>query len=281
MAGLKISVSEARTLLDCARRHNYQYRRGLVPLAPPAPFLTKGSWVHKILELHYKNDQDQDIHKLDRMALELSAQDEDLIAPDYTVRADAISMVSELLSSPTYRPPVKVVAVEEEIMEDIGLLDPQTNEPVMFHGFIDLIGEWGNGDLFIADHKTAARNWDAEKWDFDMQGPLYQLAVMKKWYREHGKLVQPDVVFNFMTPKASFQRTMYVPPSRSNAVGDDLQHILFMRAANVAHRNPTYSCRWCDFKEPCVAALHGYDEEQYLEDNYVVDEDRLAALPTE
>lgn len=273
-----ISYSEITTLQTCPRQHYYRYHKGLSRIGPVSPSLSRGTWVHHMLQEFFTQLRDNhDVQELNGweldQLLEVRSRDSELILPEPGVRNESIGMFDSLLKSRDFVMPTEVLAVEQERQVDIGLKDPETSEPILFTFITDL--EWldQDGSLWVSDHKTAGRAWSEDKWMFNTQVPLYIRGL-------EVALEQPvmGATVNLMTPKAAISRSILNVPEQIDNILMDFQHTLYQRSIRSFNRSPGMHCSWCPFKDLCYADLMGSDTEQMVLEFFEVNEERREAF---
>ena len=268
-----LSQSELYLLNRCKKAHSYSYREGLVPAATP-DYFTKGTFVHQIQARILRGDI-VGTEGLDQLSL--AVQTEQLNAQEPTVneavRTEVVWQLTDFWNDVGIPSLDNVVAVEEEVYADLNWTDA-TKTTVLFHGFIDGVVRDDEGNLWIVEHKTAARAWSQNQFEFSYQGKLYAEA----WERLTGERPM-GIQYNFFYPKRWEIKLQYVTEQESTLLLDEIQQSItlrdVMREADLAPREPKWGCGDCRYRNLCFAELVGLDANYLRETEFKVDEKRM------
>jgi hypothetical protein len=159
-----------------------------------------------------------------------------------------------------------IIAVEEEFYVDLGLKKPDSS-PVLLHGFIDAVVRDADGNLWLIEHKTAAKAWSAQQFQFAIQDVLYCAA----WEKLTGE--RPiGVQYNFFYPKRWEVRTKYVEDTQFASVLADVQASITLREIIETYpREPLWGCGGCSFRDLCYTELIGADGQFIRDQQFTVD----------
>lgn len=262
----KISNSELYSLDRCKKLWDYGYRQGLVPISTP-DYLTKGSFLHTMMaQVLGKQDVDYNAVSMSIQAQALTDGEPTVTEPDRTTLVAQVTEFFKEMGTPSEE---SIVAVEEEFYADIGLVGTDGN-PVLLHGFVDAVVRDSNGDLWIVEHKTAARAWSAQQFQFAIQDVLYCAA----WEVLTGE--RPvGVQYNFFYPKRWEVRTKYIEEGHYAGVIADVQASINIRdTMAAAPREPLWGCAGCQFRELCFTELVGGDGDYLRQTQFTVDTDK-------
>jgi hypothetical protein len=268
----KISNSELYALNRCKKMWDYSYRQGLVPLGTP-DYLSKGTFVHELMA-YYLRTSKADLHELS-VRIQSKAIKERKPTVDEPTRIE----VTEQLVSFFKDNPVKtksVVATEEEFYADIGIRNRQ-GTPVLLHGFVDAVVRDSDSNLWLIEHKTAARAWSIPQFQFAVQDVLYAMA----WEALEG---EPFIgtQYNFFYPKRWEVKQKFIDAEQFASVREDLQAAVYLRDdISTYPREPLYGCGGCQFRDLCYTELIGGDSSFLRTHQFVVDADRQARFDVE
>lgn len=279
----KISVSELNTLLRCSKKHDYAYRQGLTLVEPPT-YLSKGSFLHKLMEdyqLHRFNFGPDVPYDLPAAGRKVQAEllqergatvlEPDRVEVEHVFRDwmqqfhggewDALTFNLAGLDLPV---------VEREFMVDLGWKSLD-GEPVLLHGFIDLVTKHRDGSVWLHEHKTASRAWSVNQLQFAYQGVLY-LAALEATLEE-----RPDgIQYNFFLPKRFEVQQVYVDQQRVERLLAEVQQAIYLRDTGSIVRQPHWGCNDCWFRPLCYTELVGGDASLIRNSMFKVDEDKAA-----
>jgi len=262
----KISNSELYSLNRCKKLHDYSYRQGLVPTSTPN-YLTKGSFFHSLIAA-YLVGADTDLDSLSK-----TIQKEAMLSKESTVdeptRTSTVSQLTGFFKEMGVPSRDSIVAVEEEFYADIGLVNSE-GEPVLLHGFVDAVIRDDAGNLWLVEHKTAARAWSAQQFQFAIQDVLYCAA----WEALTGK--RPvGIQYNFFYPKRWEVRTKYIEEAQYASVIADVQASIDLRDNMTSFpRESLWGCSGCQFRDLCYTELTGGDGSYLRQTQFTVDQEK-------
>jgi len=259
----KISNSELYSLTRCKKLWDYSYHQGLKPNTTP-DYLTRGSFLHSLMaEALSTGDTDYSAMSM-RLQVATSKKGEPTVGePDRVLLANQVTEFFGEMGKPGGE---DVVAVEEEFYADIGLLNKYGNT-VLLHGFIDAVVRDEAGNLWLVEHKTGARAWSAQQFQFAIQDVLYCAA----WEALTGE--RPvGVQYNFFYPKRWEVRTKYIEDTQYASVIGDVQASVDLRDIMETYpREPLWGCPGCQFRDLCYSELIGADGQYIRDTNFTVD----------
>jgi hypothetical protein len=266
----KISNSELYALGRCKKMWDYSYRQGLVPATTP-DYLSKGSFVHDMIAQYIESVRTDDVPKtLFELSLSIQTQaiKEGKPTVDEATRIETLEQVKDFFAHSAVSS-ANVVAVEEEFYADIGLRN-RDDKPVLLHGFVDAVVRDDNDSLWLIEHKTAARAWSVQQFQFAVQDVLYIMA----WKALTGDDIM-GTQYNFFYPKRWEVKQKFVDTAQFQSVLDDLQAAVYMRDDLKTYpREPLYGCGGCQFRDLCYTELVGGDGSFIRKHQFVVDDVR-------
>lgn len=256
----KISYSEMTTFLRCKRQYQYAYRMGLEKAETPSYF-SKGSYLHALMaelirEVPEAQAQAAAMKKLTDEGRDTSGFIADLAAM-HSYAAVALSSIQQSTK--------EVVSVEDEFYVDLGL-----EGGVLFHGFADAVIRNEDGELWLIEHKTAARRWSEDQFNFATQDILYAAALEKV-------LGEPiaGCTYVFYLPKQLDHRVRRYTTAMKSRVVAELNDVVRQRNAQLTYpMEPLWGCGGCTFQAVCRAEIAGGDHEYMLQAQFVVNEDK-------
>lgn len=272
----KISVSELNTLLRCTRKHDYAYRQGLV-LAEPPTYLSKGSYLHLLMERYQRArfegaDFDPDLASKQAQAELLKERGATVLEPD---RLEVTAIFREWIKQVEVgewqaAEHDGIPLIEREFMVDLGWRSLD-GEPVLLHGFMDLVTDTAYQQKWMHEHKTAGRAWSIHQLQFAYQGVLYVPAL------ERTTGIRVDgIQYNFFLPKKFEIRQVYVDDARIEHLLAEVQQAIFLRDTGSIVRQPHWGCNDCWYRGLCYAELVGQDTTHIRTTQFKVDEDKVA-----
>lgn len=166
---MKVSNSKLKTFNRCRRMYSYKFDRNLVPKTGPLP-MKRGSWIHELLEAHYKGESWRDKLK------ELSTEFYKMFEEEREHYGDLPGDVAKIMKSYVYNwreedSQMKVLATEFEI--EVALPHGHT-----LVGRADLIAEDEYG-TWLWEHKSHAKTPTSDYRFIDVQTSLYVWALNK------------------------------------------------------------------------------------------------------
>lgn len=118
------------------------------------------------------------------------------------------------------------VMVEKSFTLELGLLNPDTDEPILYHGRYDMLADY-HGGLFVYDDKTCSqlgKTWAAQ-WDFRSQFTGYCFGARANNYPVVGAIVRGSC---FYANDVGFgQSITYRKPWELDKWWEDLHHATF------------------------------------------------------
>jgi hypothetical protein len=245
----------------------YSYREGLIPSSTP-DYLSKGSFYHSLIAEYLTNPQDLSVISANIQRQSLLDKEPTVTEPD---RIAAVNQVKDFFDSVGTPPSNATVAVEQEFFVDIGLRNPQ-GTPVLLHGFIDAAIRDDSGNVWIVEHKTAARAWSAQQLEMAYQDVLY----CKAWEVLTGE--RPvGVQYNFFYPKRWEIKHKFIGEEQYDGVIQDVQASVTLRDTLTTYpREPLWGCGGCQFRNLCFTELIGGDATYIRQHEFVVDKERAA-----
>lgn len=181
-----MTQSMLKTFKRCPRQTLYKYHDRLKPKVQPTP-LKRGSWVHSLLEEHYKGGDWKETHR------KLSLQYDQLFDEEKDKLGDLPNDISRLMKSYFwhYRDD------QDWEVKDVELtLETTMPDGTLYRCRVDLLVDTPYG-LFIVDHKT---HRDIPKLTFRLKDPQSALYIWA--FRKEGIPVQ-GFIWNYIK---------YLPP---------------------------------------------------------------------
>lgn len=263
----KISSSEHYSIARCKKLWDYSYRQGLVPNSTP-DYLSKGSFYHSLIAQYLTSPEDLSVISADIQRQSLLDKEPTVTEPDRLSATAQIKDFFDTLGTPS---PDAIVAVEQEFFVDIGFRRSD-GTPVLLHGFIDAAIRDDTGNVWIVEHKTAARAWSAQQLEMAYQDVLY----CKAWEVLTGE--RPvGVQYNFFYPKRWEVKHKFIGEEQYDGVVADVQAAITLRDTLTSYpREPLWGCSGCQFRNLCFTELTGGDATYIRENEFVVDKDRAA-----
>lgn len=282
----KISVSEMNTLLRCTRKHDYAYRQGLRPLAPPT-YVSAGSYLHKLIETFLGKlvaGQPFDL-EADSIAIQAAMLEErgttvtepDRLTTNVVFQAwlDEIEAAGIDLQSYVVRVEDGSPMLEREFLVDVGWRSLD-GEPVLLHGVVDLVGQ-RDGEWWINEHKRTGRAWSVSQLQFANQGPLY-LAALRTLFPDQDF---GGIQYNFFYPKSAEVKQIYITDEHMEVAWQEAQAAIHLRDTGSITRQPHWGCNDCWFRSVCSTELMGMDSSLVRETQFIVDEDKVSRFASE
>lgn len=270
----KISVSEHMDLSSCLKKHDYAYRQGLRKIQE-ATYLTEGSFLHKLMEHCFKDVQtlgEPPAHEqINTISMEI--QSEFAHEGGQTIgeheRKQIVDQVQRFWSTDLN---FEVLMTEAEFYVDLGWSDG-----TVLHGKIDaVVREHATGNIWIVEHKRTSRAWPESKFTYDIQGPMYALALKALFDWD----VQ-GILYNFFyTPKKTRSdmetRPIYITPAQMMTWHEEFATAIDLRNSNLITRQVDFMCGSCWFAQLCNAEIQGEDTELLKATTYTIDDNKKA-----
>ena len=258
-AGKHFSASALKSFLTCPWKFKLQYVDAAVPENRPSA-LVLGKAVHEALAVHHHAVKDGrtilpeeivgrfdaafDAHLPGEVPLQFKNGDD-----ADKLRTTGRRLVEVYLKEAQLG---RVVAVEQPFHAD--LVDPRTGEILepRLVGVFDLIEADDDGNLIVAEVKTAARRWSAGQVDLDLQGSLYAEAIAQAGLVADGQeaLIRYDVLVKNKTAVLDRQYAVRRPGDREMARMIAVDSLKAIEAGSF-YRNPGWQCDGCPFRKRC------------------------------
>lgn len=261
--GLTVSISQLKEFTICPRRYQLHRVLGVEPAFVPVP-LALGSATHAAMGAMYTSIHERaEVPAVeavlqvfrDTWALESEGPVPIKLDDDAPDPVDVgVRMLSAFHRHVLAAGPVSVVAVELPF-SGVELHDPDTGEVLdeKLSGVIDLVVREHDHNV-IVEHKTAARRWNRDQLDQDLQLTAYQVAARDIGLGEVGLRYQ--VVTKAKLPVVQAE----------SVVRDHLAEVDFMRTATGVLRAigagafwPTrgWACGQCPYAAACTGSRDG------------------------
>lgn len=257
---LHLSKSQLQTYLQCSQRYQYQYVQATPWEHLPAAMLL-GRAVHQAVAFYYTRVQAglavsvDDLTAVFDLAWTQGKGDLPLsLARGMTEAATQAQGRALLACFVEHVRPRQIEAIEKPFLVD--LADPDTGEilPVKLAGVIDLIETDDDGNVIVAELKTASRKYAGRQENHQLDGAVYGHAVQQLGLptpAEH-TLIRFDVLIKTATP----QFEQYVVAKDAA----DLRQFLRLAAKvlraidlEVFVPHEGWYCTTCPFKRRCRA----------------------------
>lgn len=169
--------SMLKTFRNCPREAYYKYALRLQPKMLSTP-LTRGSWIHALLEVHYKGGNWKKEHKRWTHRFNTKYLDEEKEYLGYNLPDDIYRLMQSYFWHYADDP--------WEVLETEMLVEALLPNGHLFRGKVDLLIRDSWGDTWAVDHKSHKRlpNWDFRM--FDEQSTLYSWALGELGYNIKG-----------------------------------------------------------------------------------------------
>jgi len=251
-----ISYTQISTYMNCSLKYALQYIEKIEwPFKPEG--LVFGSAIHRALEHYYLGRQeDRDVPFKEMMVIfDASWEKEEAENkirykngnnPD-RIHRTAEAMLKEFRNTVK---PGKVLAVEQPF--SVELIDPDTDESlgVPLVGRIDLIERLDGGAIAVVDQKTAARAYDNERVENDLQLTAYAYVMA----REGHDLDDVSLRFDVLMKNGSYKLHSY----KTSRTMDDLARLYkiarsVIRGIEAGAFYPirSWMCNDCPFANQC------------------------------
>lgn len=170
----ELSNSRIKTWSRCNKQYEYKYIMGLKPKSKAIP-LERGSWLHKLLEVHYDGEDWKAAHKELTEAFNGYFIEEREELGDLPAECNRI-MRSYLMNYPDDRKQYKVIDTE---MDEVVTLP----NGLRFRLIIDKIIEESDGGLWLVDYKTVKNFMPPDFLLLDAQLARYFWGAEKLGYK--------------------------------------------------------------------------------------------------
>ena len=253
-----ISVSSLNTYLRCPRQYEYRYIQHR-PAEHRSSALAFGSAVHEALAFFYSfirskesEPTSEEVTQAFRDAWKDQLErDVPVLFSEKESRESLTDLgvkMMEIFLEEAPRPPA---VIDVEMPWGIEIHDHETGEVLpRLVGIYDAVFRNPDGSYIIAEHKTGARKWPADKLTFDPQITCYTLAA-----RQLG-LGNARVTIQLLTKTKKPGLEIY-NPTRTDADRDDFIEMAagVMKAVNAGafFVCRDWHCRTCEFASRCVA----------------------------
>lgn len=251
-----ISYTQISTYLACPLKYNFQYvEQAAWPFKPEG--LVFGSAIHQALEHYYlgrKESRDVPIPELvaiyDAAWEKESSENTVLFKNGNTAEKLLQSAEAMLKAFKEGVQPGEVIAVEQPFSVD--MVDPESGESlgVPLAGRIDLVERLENQSIAVVDQKTAARAYDKDKVEQDLQLTAYSYVMARQGHT----LDELQLRFDVLLKNGSYKLLSY-KTSRSM---EDLKRFYktarsVLRAVQAQAFYPVRSwmCTDCPFADKC------------------------------
>ena len=248
-----LSPSACSSFKECPLAFRFSYIERLPE--PPSPWTTKGTLVHRALELLLDRPPDERtidaaLFDLDRARVELAAHPDftDLVLTDEEwaqFHADSVLLVQRYFTLEDPRT-VRPIGLELKLEADLG--------KVRLRGVIDRLELDEHGELVVTDYKTGSV--PSEFWEAKSLSGVHMYALLCE--RTFGKRPARVQLLYLTKPEA-----IIATPSDQSIVGVERKTVAMWSAIATAcdrddfRPRPGRLCDFCTFKPYCPA--HGGD----------------------
>lgn len=255
---LHISHTQLQTYLTCPRRYQYQYVMALEWESVPSGLLF-GKAVHEAVAFYYRqykkmqNATHGDMLDIYRISWGRRSK-KSLISykkneTEDSLLSQAVRLLEVFMKDVR---PGKIEAVEMPFAVDI--IPPNESRPMTYKlvGIFDLIESDSEGNLIIAELKTAAKRQGEDEYDDHHQAIIYSHALkMLGHTTSEGKtLVRYDVLLK--TKKAELERYYVVKTDKDyQGMFPLIQGILKSIEYEIYYPRKGWYCSDCPFKTAC------------------------------
>lgn len=255
--GRHISISAIKAYLQCPRQYAHRYVFNTPPTHRPGA-LSFGVALHEALADHYRAlaagteaplAELQDIFAAS-WARELVRPVPVLLDDGETgdgLQAKGLELLSVFYAQAPR--PHQVVAVEEPF--SLELTDPATGAalPARLVGVFDLVVAENDGSHTVVEHKSAARRWDSNKVDHDLQLSSYSLAARMLGYGDARLTVQ--ALLKARKPALELYHPQRTAQDRRDFV-EVAAGVIRAIDAGALHPLRDWHCKGCGFAGPCM-----------------------------
>jgi CRISPR/Cas system-associated exonuclease Cas4 (RecB family) len=260
--GKHFSASALKTYLTCPKKFAFQYVIGAEPEFRPSALIL-GKAVHEALAVHHAGLKDGKPVPASEIQQQFDATfDSHLAGPipiHYRENGDADglrvaghALVGVYLANSEFRS--EILAVEHGWRAD--LVDPRTGElsDVALVGVFDLVERDEDGQIVIADTKTAAKRWSVSQADLDLQMSVYAEAACQAGLvpEDTDVHVRLDVLVKLKRePVLERLHTVRGPIQRAIARMIAWDGLKAIESGSAFYRNPGWACDGCQFRRQC------------------------------
>lgn len=257
--GKHFSASALKTFLMCPWKFRLQYVEGAIPEFRPSA-LVLGKAVHEALAAHHQALKDAKPLSEPEVTGHFDATFDAQLDVEIPLElkknetVDGLRESGRALIAVYLRDAVlgRIVAVEEPFSAD--LVDPRTGEvlePTLV-GVFDLVETDEEGQVVVAEIKTAARRWSTGQVELDLQGSLYAEVVAQAGLLPNGReaLIRYDVLVKNKTAVLDRQYAVRRPGDRELALMIAVDALKAIEAGSF-YRNPGWACDGCPFRRKC------------------------------
>lgn len=223
--------SMLKTFRGCHREAMYKYHMRLQPKRLSKP-LTRGKWLHDLLEVHYKGGDWRQQHKrwVNKFRNLFDEEKEDL-------GSELPTEIAQLMESYFWH----YEADEWEVLDTELLVEAMLPNGHLFRGKVDILIQNQYGEVWAGDHKSHKRLPD---WDFrmlDEQSTLYSWAL-----GEMGKPVS-GFFWNYISTAGMTMPKVTQDGKRFYKSQTNFDYLVFRQA--LAEARQTYGPGWPTDKE--------------------------------
>lgn len=260
--GKHFSASALKTFLTCPKKFAFQYVIGAEPEFRPSALIL-GKAVHEALAVHHTGLKDGKPVHADEIHQQLDAAFDTNLAGSIPIQyrengdADGLrrgghALVGVYLANSEFKS--EILAVEHGWRAD--LVDPRTGElsDVALVGVFDLVEKNEDGQVIVADTKTAAKRWSAGQVDLDLQMSIYAEAACQTGLVPDNADVQIrlDVLVKLKRePVLERLHTVRGPEQRAIARMIAWDGLKAIESGSAFYRNPGWACDGCQFRRQC------------------------------
>ena len=258
------SFSATNTYLMCPKKYRFRYVERVTPEFV-ADNLLFGIAVHSTVARFYSylKSEGETLH-IDKLLSDWELAFESAIADaKYPVkygkktRSELLELGKTMLTVfATSIRPQRIVGIEVPFR--LPLYDPRTGEllGIKLIGSMDLIEADDAGNIIVSDLKTASKKWSDLDAAQSLQASLYSFALSEMLDLPEDAEVQCrfDVLTKAKSPVLQQLSTARGPKDRRRIIGL-IADVLRAAEARVFHRNPSWACLRCEFRQACDAEM--------------------------
>jgi hypothetical protein len=273
---IRVSNSQLGQFDRCHFAWHLGYEQGWAAKEVAQP-LALGSFVHELLAIYYRNKDNVDPDEFINLASENYLMEAGSNLQKLEIVQRGLTIVKRYI--PYAKQQDKhwnVIDVEKRF--EIPLVTPMGVEYVL-EGIIDLLYATGNGNLWLVDHKTVGHGkfWSDIEILMEPQMPTYAAGLrelgmpifgitynMLNTYEYKNKIPLPDQVFKRLNTHKTDQELA----NHLINMGNTVDEMVAVSSGNVRKRSMKRECSYCQFQDPCLAAVKGIDPLPLLEANF-------------
>jgi hypothetical protein len=215
--------SMIKAFRQCPREAYYKYHLRLSPKMNNI-YLTRGKWVHSLLEAHYNGDDWKIVHQ------KFTTQFSKLMDEEKDHLGDLPRDIELLMASYFwfYGDP-EVQGLDWTVHEVERLIEAEMPNGHLFRGKVDMIVENEFG-LWIVDHKTHGR---LPRWEYRM---LDEQSTLYTWAARQNDIPVQGFIWNYITT-SGFPKYNVLKSGKnfySKSLGADSSYVAFTRAIKAA-----------------------------------------------